>query len=318
MTIGIAASGPNAGLAVLRALAAVEKVAEGAIRGYAVFAAVDEAGTLHRAETQRGGTTTLFVDGERTGVGAPEPIASARVAGVMSSGPDRPTPLTQFLPAEPGVGLVTGHRLPNAPSASARPINLDILERLHAGLDARAAVDAVLDVDPDADAGVIVVDGQGHLYARNSDRVARRPDLGQARRECAAAGAAVEVLLNAIFPAASVAALAADIALGVMVRSGGCDSHITVAAGLRVVAAEENRVRVDDNGRALLVETADHRILRGRWNCAAIYLGSQVVQGGQVVGWTVAEPNVLLEEGRIVSMSGQKSTRIGYRINPRR
>src|SRR5699024_9962606 len=125
MTIGIAAHGPNAGLAVARALAAVEKVATGATRGYAVFAAIDSAGRLHRAETQRGGTATLFVDAEATGVAPPAEAAAAHTAGLISSGPDRPAPLTQYVPAEPGAGLVTGHRLPNAAGTSGRPVNLD-------------------------------------------------------------------------------------------------------------------------------------------------------------------------------------------------
>lgn len=318
MTIGIAASGPNAGLAVFRALAVVEKVAEGAIRGYAVFAAIDEAGALHRAETQRGGTTTLFVDSETTGVAPPEAVAAAQVAGVMSSGPDRPAPLAQFLPAEPGVGLVTGHRLPNAAGVTGRAINVEILARLRAGLSARAAVDAVLDADSDADAGVIVIDRHGGLYARNSERVARRPDVGHARRECPVTGAMVEVLHNAISPVGSIAVLAADIALDTMAPPARMDGIVTVTAGVPVAGGEENRVIADGDGRVLRVETTDHRILRDRHNCAAIYLASRVIRDGRMVGHTVFEPNVLVEDGRIVSMSGQITLRIGYRSDARR
>lgn len=313
MTIGIAAYGPNAGLAVLRALAAVEKVATGSIGGYAVFAAIDAEDVLHRAETQRGGTATLFVDGETTGAAPPDAVAAARTAGLMSSGPDRPPPLDQFAPAVAGVGLVTGHRLPNAAGVSGRPLNLDILERLAAGPNARAAVDTVLDVNTEADAGVIAVDAHGRIYARNSARVSRRPDIGHARREDPETGAVVEVLHNAIFPIRSLAALAAEIALDTMVPRDRVDGSVIVSAGVAVVPGDDNRVVVDAAGAALHIETTDHRIAQGCHNCAAIYIGARVVHNGHILGSTLFEPNVVVENGRIVSMSGQSSMRIDYR-----
>lgn len=313
MTIGIAACGPNAGLAIVRALAAVEKVATGAIGGYAVFAAIDAGGRLHRAETQRGGTTTLFVDGDTTGVMPPPAVAEARSAGLMSSGPDRPAPLAQYVPAEAGVGLVTGHRLPNAAGVSGQPVNQEILIGLRAGLDARTAVDAVLDANPEADAGVIAIDAEGRLYARNSERVARRPDLGHARREIPEAGAVVEVLHNAIFPVAPLAALAAEIAISVMVPRDRIDGWVVAACGVPVVAGGANRVFIDDTGAIQRVETTDHRITRGRHNCAAIYIGAEVVHGDRTLGHTMFEPNVVVEDGRIVSLNGRDSLRIGYR-----
>lgn len=313
MTIGIAAYGPNAGLAVYTALAAVEHVATGSIRGYAAFAAISQSGTLLRAQTQRGGTSTLFVDGENTGVNPPSDVAAARMAAVMSSGPDRPEPLAQFVPGEAGVGLVTGHRLPNAAGVTGRAVNQEVLQRLREGLDARRAVDTVLDADPESDAGIIAVDSRGGVHARNSDRVARRPDLGHARRSDMFTEATVEVLHNAIFPMDSLAALAADIALAVMVprdRLAGC---LRVNAGTPVHHGAENRVIVDADGSALTVETTDRRILAGRHNCAAVYLGAAVVRDGEVLGHTVVEPNVVVEDGRIVSLSGQSGVNIGYR-----
>jgi hypothetical protein len=317
MTIGIAASGPNAGLAVYRALAAVEKVATGAIGGFCAYAAIDvEGGSLYRAETQRGGTSTLFVDGESTGVGLPDSAARARIAGLMSSGPDRPTPLAQFVPAEAGVGLITGHRLPNAIGITGRPLNLEIFNRLHAGVNARAAVNEVLDADPEADAGVIAIDRAGTIYARNSARVSRRPDLGHARREDLSTGAVVEVIHNAIFPVGSLAALAADLALGAMVPNNYSDGEFKVHAGVPVVYGKENRVTLDGND-AVRIETTDKRIVTGSHNCAAIYLGATVTRDGLNIGRTVIEPNVIVQDGQIVRMSGQTSMRIGYRKDKR-
>ncbi len=313
MTIGIAASGPGAGLAVFRALAAVERVGQGAIGGYAVFAAIDAAGTVHRAETQRGGTATLFTDGEATGVAPPPVVAEATFAGVMSSGPDRPEPLEQFLPARGGVGLVTGHRLPNSIGPSGRPLNIEVLERLAAGDDARTAVETVLGSDPEADAGVIAVDAAGRVHGANSARVARRPDLGRARRSDPTGTAVVEVLHNAIHPVAAIAELAACVALDSMYPPLRSDGHITVAAGTPLTAGDDCRVHVDADGTAQRIETTDRRILTGRHNCAAIQLGTEVLQDGRPLGRTVFEPNTVIEEGRVVRLSGRTTFRIGYR-----
>lgn len=313
MTIGIAVSGPGAGLAVFRALAAVERVGQGAIGGYAVFAAIDAAGTLHRAETQRGGTATLFTDGEVTGVAPPAVVAEATIAGVMSSGPDRPEPLEQFLPARAGVGLVTGHRLPNAIGPGGRPLNLEVLERLAAGDDARTAVDTVLAADPKADAGVIAVDAAGRVRGANSARVARRPDLGHTRRSDPAGTAVVEVLHNGIHPLAAVAELAACVAFDSMFPPLRSDGHVTVVAGTPLAAGDDSRVHVDAVGTAQRIETTDRRILTGRHNCAAIQLGTEVLHDGRRLGHTVFEPNAVVEDCRIVTLSGRATIRLGYR-----
>ncbi|MDZ7842429.1 MAG: hypothetical protein U5R46_16645 [Gammaproteobacteria bacterium] len=310
MTIGIAASGPRAGLAVFRALAAVERVATGSIGGFAAFAAIDADGELHRAETQRGGTTTLFVDGESTGVTPPDAVARAPWAAVMSSGPERPAPLSQYVPAEPGAGLVTGHRLPNAAGNSGRPVNLEVLDLLRQGLPAKAAVEAVLRGDREADAGIIAIDRNGGVYGCNSERVDRRPDLGHARRE--SSGVVMEVLHNAIVPAGPIAALAAEVGLAVMAPGPIADAEFLVTASVPVVAGDINRVVLDGNGEAQRVETTDTRILSGRHNCAAIYLHSEVVADGAVIGHTVFEPNVVVEDGLIATLNGRTAMRIGY------
>jgi hypothetical protein len=60
VTIGIAVRAPNAGQAAFEALRTVERVARGAIGGFVSFVAITADGRLLRAETQRGGTSTLF------------------------------------------------------------------------------------------------------------------------------------------------------------------------------------------------------------------------------------------------------------------
>lgn len=310
MTIGIVAFGPHAGLAVFKALQAVERVARGSIGGYASFVAVTADAVL-RHETQRGGTGTLFTAGESTGLDPDPATAAARLAGVMSSGPDRPEPLAQFTPAAAGVGLVTGHRLPNMPGADGVPLNSAVLDLMRGGTDAPEAVDRVLDGNPGADAGLIAGSLAGAAYARNSDRVMQRPDLGQARR--VAGGSVVAILHNAIRPVAPLADLAAEVALDVMLRRGESDGEIEVRAGTPVVAGSENRVLVGPELVATEIQTSDGRLVTGRWNCAAIYLGARVVQDGTELGTTMTEPNMVVENGRVVSMSGQLVLRVGFR-----
>ncbi len=312
MTIGIGAFGPKAGLAVYQALRVAERVGRGAIGGFATYAAITADGRLLRAETQRGGGSTLFTGGETTGVEPPEEIANAVAAGVISSGPDRPEPLTQFLPAEGAAGLVTGHRLPNARGASGRPINEDVLALLRTGQSAREAVDALLDRNASSDTGIIAVDRNGHVYARNTARVLRRPDLGQARREHGNPKAVVEVIHNAIRPYPVVATLAADVALAVMVGEPKEIGRVAVSAGCPVVLGPEDAVVVDDDLNATRVVTTDPLLVSGRQVCAAIYLHSKVVKGGRVIGRTMFEPITTVVDGKITEMSGQKVLRISF------
>ena len=317
MTIGIAAWGPDAGHAAFEALKAAESAARGSIGGFAVFAAITGDGRVIRAETQRGGTATLFLKGETTGTNPPDEAGAAPLAALMSSGPDRPEPLAQFVVADERAGLVTGHRLPNAAAVSGQPLNAEILDLMRVGLAPADAVRQVLEANPHADAGVIAASPDGDIWAQNSLRVARRPDLGAARRmhlgADGRASAIIEVLHNAIFPPASLAPLVADIGLERMVPSSRAKGWLVVRAGTPVAAAEENALEVGDDMVVARVLTSDHRITTGRWNCAAIYLGSAVRQGGRLVGHTLLEPNVMVEDGTIVSLSGQKEMRLGYR-----
>ncbi len=309
MTIGIGATGPNAGLAVFRALAAAEAVGTGAIGGFAVFAALSAEGRVYRAETQRGGTATLFTDGETTGTGPRPEIAAAPFAALMSSGPDRPLPLDQFLVASEA-GLVTGHRLPNTPGPDGRPTNASVLAAMANGKSAAQALSVAIDSDPDVDAGMIALGPGRGLAALNSRLVAARPDLGGAtmsRGECA-----VAVLHNAIFPAAELAPLVAAVAFHILVPPPVVVGHAVIRAGTPIALAEAHRVTLGSDGVATLVETTESRILSGRHVCAAIYLGAMVVCDGKLLGRTVMEPNVLVEDGRILRLSGQSVVRIPY------
>jgi hypothetical protein len=274
---------------------------------------ITAAGRLIRHETQRGGSRTLFIDGEATGVDPPEEVARATAAAVISSGPERPAPLAQFLAADPRGGLVTGHRLPNGISVDGRPLNLEALDHLIAGKSAREAVDLVIGRNREADVGLIAVDRHGAAFTRNSDRVQRRPDLGCARREDAAAGAVVEVLHNAIRPHPALAVMVAAVALEAMVAAPAPAGWITIEAGVPLVLGTENAVHCDARKVARKIVTTDPSIVRGRHACAAIYIHSAVYVDDACVGQTLFEPIVTVTDGICGEMSGQQTLRMSYR-----
>jgi hypothetical protein len=313
MTIGIGAFGPNAGYAVYAGLAAAESIGRGAIGGFATYAAITADDRLLRHETQRGGSSTLFIDGESTGVAPPEEVARATAAAVISSGPERPEPLAQFLAADPKGGLVTGHRLPNGLSVEGKPLNLEALAHLVAGRTAREAVDLVIDRNREADVGLIAVDRRGHAYSRNSDRVQRRPDLGQARAEDPAAGAVVEVLHNAIRPHPALAAMVAAIVLEAMVGAAEPTGWVRIEAGVLLELGQENAVHCGPDLVATRIVTTDPILTQGRHACAAIYLGSAVYRESTLIGRTMFEPITTVEDGRITEMSGQATIRMSFR-----
>ena len=313
MTIGIGAYGPNAGRAVFDALAAAEKVGAGAIGGFVTYAAIGEDGEQLRSQTQRGGTSTLFTEGETTGVAPPESFASARVAGVISSGPDRPAPLAQYVPADPRGGLVTGHRIPPTTGVNGKPMNGDVLERLVAGEPAARAVEEVVAANPEGDCGLIAIDMLGGAHCRNTERVLRRPDVGTALRRDEASGAVVAVLHNAIRPWPVLAELVAAVALDTMIGQGEPTGWVTIDAGTPIGMGPENAVHCDPAGVAERVTTTDPAIGERGELGAAIYLASAVYIGGELVGRTTFEPITSIENGRLAVLSGKASLRMSYR-----
>ena len=312
MTIAIAATGPNAGRAIYQALQAAEAVGTGAIRGFVMFAVMTPEGKLQRYETQRGGTQTLFTDGETTGVEPPAVVKSAIAAALISSGPDRPTPLAQFLTADANAGLVTAHRVPQGPSVNGTPLNVEVLNALQSGQSAQQATASVLAANPQADVGFITIDRQGNLHLQNSPRVQQRPDLGMADREDVATGAKLGVLHNAIAPAASLAPLVADIGFRCMVEPAPVAGQVTIAAGVPIRYGDMDAVDVDEYGVAQRVITSDRTFTDRDRSGVGIYLHSLVRHHGQAIGKTLFEPICIVRDGRIVAMSGQTELRLSY------
>jgi len=312
MTIGIGAYGQNAGRAVYDALAAVEKVGTGAIGGFVTYAAIDGNGEVLRSETQRGGTLTLFTEGETTGVEPPPAVAETRMAGVISSGPDRPEPLAPYLPADPRGGLVTGHRIPPTTSVNDKRMNWEVMELLVEGKTAEQAIDEVMGANPESDCGLIAIDKNGGAHCRNSDRVLRRPDVGATLRRDEKSGSTVAVLYNAIRPYSILAELAAAVALQTMIGNVQPNGWVTINSGTPIEMGEENAVICDAAGMAERVTTTDPAIgVRGELG-AAIYLASAVYIEGALAGHTMFEPITSIEKGRFTLLSGKKTLRMSY------
>lgn len=312
MTIAIGASGPQAGLAVIAGLKAAEAVATGAIGGFAVLVVLTPAGELAWYQTQRGGSRTLFIEGETTGVEPPDPVQQAIAAALISSGPDRPQPLSQFLAAHPQAGLVTGHRVPQGPTVDGKRLNQAVLDYLHQGESAQTATDRVLQQNPQADVGFVTLDRAGRMAVQNAPKVSRRPDIGLAYLEANSVPAIVGVLHNAITPHRTLAALVADVALNVMMPDPPILGWITLIAGIPIVHGTIDRVLVDDQGQVTSLETTDPTWTTGERSGVAIYLHSLVCQGQRVLGKTAVEPICLAQSGILISMSGQPTLRLGY------
>ncbi len=299
MTVGVAAFGADAGAAVLAALGAVEAVGAGDIGGFAVFAALGADGLVIGAETQRGGLAALRRDLESRGLVAS--AEAAAVAALISSGPDRPEPLAQFLPAS-GAGLVTGHRLPNTPGVDGVPLNAAVLSRLEAGEAPSDAVTAVLAANPEVDAGLIAV-VPGRLAFADSRRVGRRNDRGEACLEIRGGAAGVAVLHNSIRPHEGLATLAAGAARLVLEAALPPLPSFRVPAGITIALGEADGVWLDRNGAVERIASGNPGLARYTgWTSSAVYLGTPVLQDGRAVGVTVAEARCRLDRGRILEV----------------
>jgi hypothetical protein len=322
-TIGIAAYGPNAGAAVFRALQAAEKISTGSIHGVASLVAMTADGKIHRfSNLGRGGSTTLFISGEETGVDPPPEIAAARFAGIISTGPRDPPSMpreaaAQYPSSGDGVGFVVGHRLPSVVGKNGLPVNHEVFQLMKGGLGAREAVDRVMSQNEDLDVGLIAVDAKGNVAMHNSKLVDLRYDYGHARGEDRPSGAVVETILNEIHPAASVAQVVVDIALQTMGGFRQTDHQITVKAGMRVEVGEENRVEIDRDLVAGRIITQLPRRLQGRQTAVIPYIMSKVVQDGKVIGYTINEPLTVLQDDVIATVSTQQEMKVWVKRSPR-
>lgn len=308
MTIGIAATGPDAGRAVVRGLAAVEAVGRGAIGGFVSFVAILPDGRLVRAATQRGGTAALF-----EGDAMPDEVAAATVAGLMASGPDRPEPLSQFTPADGSVGLVTGHRMPNTVGASGIHVNDEVLALMRSGAGAEAAVASVVVANPEVDAGIIALGIGGDLAAANTAHVGRRGDAGRALLRGQDGATAVAVLHNAIHPHRPIAGLAAETVLDVMQPEDRPDGWITFSQGVRLATGADDAIEIGADGAVEQIVVRNGKFLAGRWSLGIGYR-TLVTRDSAPVAVMVYEPYMVVERGRLLSIDGRGQLSVPIRL----
>ncbi|MBI4539717.1 MAG: hypothetical protein HY704_09460 [Gemmatimonadetes bacterium] len=320
-TISVVASGPRAGEAVFRALQAAEKISSGSIHGTASLIAMTKDGKVHRfANFGRGGTATLFISGEETGVPPPPEIAEAPIAAVGSTGPREPRRTAEpdrFPTAGDGIGFVVGHRLPSVVGRSGLPVNHEVFLLLQKGVSAREAVDSVMNQNSELDVGLIAVDRRGNVAMKNSALVDRRYDYGHARGEDRVTGAVVETIHNEIHPTKAVAQLVVDVALEVMTGSRIPDFQVLVRAGTKVDFGADETVVVDENLVAIKLTTSRRNHIEGNVRAVIPYIFSKVFQNGRIIGYTVNEPITSLENGIIRTLSTQTEMRVWVKKQPR-
>lgn len=288
MTIGVAASGPRAGAAVRAAVLGAELLGRGAIGGFAVMAILDAQGELHHRVTQTGGVGQL---------GIPSAWLDARVAAMISSGPDRPEPLVQFLPGASQLGLVTGHRLPNRAGKDGAPLNQAVLDRLAAGQAPQDAINEVLAAHAEVDAGLIAVTANGVLGWGNSARVGRRPDQGAAQRIDAIGRLAL--LHNSIFAeqSADLSERLAELAWSHLHERAGAWQFLRLTRSVPILAAARDCVHVDENGDIVRLESADPHVPSLNRRATVVYLGAEVRRDGELLGHVATELYADLGDG---------------------
>lgn len=304
MTIGIAAFGPNAGEAILRGLATVEAVGRGAIGGF-VSLAVISGGELLRAETQTGGSTALFAGA------LPAAYRRAQVAVLMSSGPNRPEPLSQFTPGDAHVGLLTGHRFPNAGARDGVPLNERVLSRMRTGEAPRDAISATIAENPDADAGLIAVSADGRLHAANTPYLSSFADAGLATFGDDGTPYRIAVLHNAIRPFRGLAVLAADAVRDWMERPDRSDGRVRVTAGTHIQIGPRG-LHVDDAGCVQFISMPDPTLQAGT-RSFGIGFEADVIRASARIGRAVYEPYMVARDGKLLSVEGGAGFDIPYR-----
>ncbi|WP_428929361.1 DUF6963 family protein [Marinibacterium sp. SX1] len=294
MTIGIAVCGPDAARAALAGLERVEAVGRGAIGGFVSLSVILPDGTLANLGTQRGGARALLALPGFAGV------RPAGLAVLMSSGPDRPEPLSQFTPGDPAVGLMTGHRLPNMPGPDGIAPNIAALRAMAGGAAPAEAVARALAVDPQLDAGLIAMTTRGELAVLDSPSMAARGDTGSALH--VSPGLSVAVLHNTIFPHHALADLAVS-AVRDHVAPADLAPHSGSALGHVVHPGPRRALRIGPQGIAGF-EAPGPQWQGAEWDGCPVRRGDPVLSGGRRVGRVVAEAYCILRGGLVTATRG--------------
>jgi len=299
VTIGIAAHGPEAGCAILTSLRSIEAFATGAIGGFVSVAGLGSDGSIHRAEIQNGGARALLDQGRVS-----ELLLSARSVVLMSSGPNRPEPLSQFTPALAGVGLVTGHRFPNNRGRDGRSLAESVLAAMTRGETPHDAVQAVVRSNPHADAGLIALSADGEIFAADTSFMARFGDRGGAFRESVDGTTRVAILHNGIEPSENLGSLLAELIVKAMTPSPLVAGTVELCAGTPVSLGDEAGLVLSETGDLETTRLVDNAGGRGVWSCGIGYL-APVWRSGRQIGHCLDEPFLVSDGGKLISVNGR-------------
>lgn len=304
MTIGVAACGENAGAAVRAAVLGAELLGRGAIGGFAVFAVLGESGEVEHRVNQRGGIHALDL---------PESWLRARHAAVISSGPDRPEPLVQFLPGVDRLAIVTGHRSPHLPGRGGFPVNQLVMHRIAAGASPQVAIDATLEENPESDAGLIALDIHGRLGWGDSRRVARRHDRGSCHRDNGAAR--IALLHNSIPACTDLAESVTDLAWNCLTGQSMPTRFLYLRKSVPIRASDRDRVHVGDDSEITAIDSADPLLPSANRRGWAIYLGTEVWQGERLIGHAASELSIEIAQARICKSPAEPPAIIVMKTN---
>jgi hypothetical protein len=131
-------------------------------------------------------------------------------------------------------------------------------------------------------------------------------------RENREADCKVAVFINEIHPK-EVAVLAAAKCLQIMVGEREPDIEITVRTGLKVTAADEDTILVDNNLEAKAITVTDPTVLEGKQVCVVPYINAKVIKGSEAIGCIISEPLTILEDGVIVDLVGKEVIQLPVR-----
>ena len=166
--------------------------------------------------------------------------------------------------------------------------------------------------NPESDCGLIAIDLKGNVFHCNSARVLGRPDVHVAIRREYRLRAAVIAMQNAIFPRAIVAEVAAAVAMDVMRGEPSRDGFVRLDAGTPLRLGEVAAISCDADFVATKVVTTDPTLVGGPTLGSAVYLNSVIYRDDKAVGRSLTDSLCVIEDGRIVSISGQASVLIPF------
>lgn len=162
-----------------------------------------------------------------------------------------------------------------------------VLAMLAQGVEPKAAVESVLADNPEADAGLIAINDLGNFGWGNSERVARRTDLGQF--ECHDGSAHVAILHNAIHAREPLAAQVGALAWAQLTGRPGPLKWVRLTEAVPRRLAAKDSLHIDASGRITAIDCADPFVPQDPLRTTVVHLGCAVWQQGVWVGEAVTE-----------------------------